>query len=304
MKAGRGILTLACGSRRYLDMARALVRSIRLRDPSVPLAVATDCPPTRLRCGAGVVHVPVDPAFGRGVEQKLRLDEYSPFAETLFIDADCLVFRKPSEIFDAFRTAPGFGVIGHGALGAGESHISIRDLREFLGRLGIPSLPVFNGGIYHFTRGPGSGEVFRLAREIFQRRDELGLLPFKAAGAADEPVYAAAMRLAGIEPLPWDGATIMGTALDCFEGLGSIDVVAGRSRFMKLGHNIAPAVIHFNMNAQFSPVYFRECFRLRLGPGFPCAAVLSELAGRVSAVRYRLVRGLGRRLSGQTNFPR
>jgi len=292
----RGILTLACGSRRYLRMAEALLRSIRLRDAGIPVALATDQPGMEPgRRGFDSV-IAVDPALGQGVEQKLHLDRYTPFDETLFIDSDCLVFSPPDALFEAYSAANGFGVIAYGELGPDDSHISIRDLPHFLNAAGIDRLPAFNGGIYFFDRSDRSREVFQGARELFARRDELGLERFKNAGAADEPIFAAAMRRAGVLPLPWDGAAAMGTALDCFDEMGEIDVMAGLSSFTKLGYRISPAVIHFNMNAQRSRIYRRECWRLKLGAGFPLAGPASCVLSALTAGWDRALGMLRRRL--------
>ncbi len=277
-------------------MAEALVRSIRLRDPNIPVALATDCTKLLSRPGGFDSVVAVDPAHGQGVEQKLHLDRYTPFEETLFIDSDCLVFSHPEKLFKAYRGADGFGVIAYGELGPKDAHLSIRDLPHFLKVVGIDRLPAFNGGIYYFDRSEKARAVFAEARALFERREEVGLERFKNAGAADEPIFAAAMRRAGVQALPWDGAATMGTALDCFEDLGGIDVIAGVSSFTKLGHVISPAVIHFNMNAQRSRIYRRECWRLKLGSGFPLAKPTSGALAGLTAGWDRTLRALRRRM--------
>ncbi len=296
MIPGPGILTLACGARRYLAMAEALIRSIRLRDPDIPIAVVTDAADPalkRLRSLSALI-VRADPALGRGVEQKLHLDSYSPFAETLFIDADCLVFRPLQPTWEKYREARGFGVISYGELREGDTHPAIRDFPGFLKAAEIDSLPAFNGGIYYFDRSPAARKVFETARQLFERRNELGLEKFKNAAAADEPIFAVAMRLAGVAPLAWDGSATMGTVLDCFQTISGIDVLQGRSTFEKLGHIISPAVIHFNMNAQHSRYYLRECWRLRLA-GLPAAGFVAGALGALTAAQRRIRAAFRRR---------
>jgi len=296
MSATRGVLTLACGAKRYLALAESLARSIRLRDPGEAIAVVTDAAGrNRQRFDRlGVQVVSAEASFGSGVEQKLHLDTYSPFEETLFIDADCLVFRPLTAIWDRYRAARGFGVVAYGSLGPDDKHPAIRSLPTFLERAGIDSLPAFNGGIYYFDRSPEARAVFGSARKLFGRRKELGLEKFKNAAAADEPLIAAAMRRCGVEPLAWDESATMGTALDCFDRLGDIDVAAGRSTFQKLGHEVSPTVIHFNMNAQHSRYYLRECWRLRLG-AVPGGNALAGALGWATAHQRRLRSALVRR---------
>lgn len=88
----------------------------------------------------------------------------------------------------------------------------------------------------------------------------------------------------------------MGTALDCFDEMGEIDVMAGLSSFTKLGYRISPAVIHFNMNAQRSRIYRRECWRLKLGAGFPLAGPASCVLSALTAGWDRALGMLRRRL--------
>jgi hypothetical protein len=44
--------------------------------------------------------------YGSGVVQKLYLDRYSPFDETLFIDSDCLLYG-PRRSFGLFLVVTG-----------------------------------------------------------------------------------------------------------------------------------------------------------------------------------------------------
>lgn len=273
----RGILTVATGPRRYRSMASALLESIRLNSPGFRLAVATDSAGAcddRLR-GLADELVVVEERMEPGTIQKLHLDRWSPFDETLFIDSDCLVFRPLDRAWDYYRGSGGFGVIAYGELTAEDSHPSIQDLGAFLSALGLRSIPAFNGGIYYFDRSEKAAAVFRQAREIVDRKDALGLLPFKNSGVADEPVIAAAMGLADAKPLPWDECLTMATGLDSLASLRGIDVLRGMSRFQKQSWSVAPDVIHFNMNAQHCYPYLRECLRLRLRPasGFARMAV-------------------------------
>jgi len=63
-----------------------------------------------------------------------------------------------------------------------------------------------------------------------------------------------------------------------------------------LGHRISPTVIHFNMNAQRSRIYRRECWRLRLGGGFPLARPACEVLAGVTSGWDRALRAFRRRL--------
>ena len=74
MNAKRGILTLAQGHQRYIDMAVRLAQSIRLNSPGLPIAVVTDRSEKEMRPWFDAV-VKVDPQHGMGLVQKLFLNQ-------------------------------------------------------------------------------------------------------------------------------------------------------------------------------------------------------------------------------------
>ena len=85
-----GFLTLAT-PRDYLK-AIGLALSLRVSNPNVPIAVA--CSPTlRDRIGRYFDYVIDEKPELRGFVHKVHIDDYSPFQETMFFDADVLVFK-------------------------------------------------------------------------------------------------------------------------------------------------------------------------------------------------------------------
>lgn len=75
--ASRGVLTMAFGPARYIEMAKTLGRSLQLHSPDTPRAVVTDSSDRELAHLFTSV-VPLRPERGSGVAQKLALYEYSP----------------------------------------------------------------------------------------------------------------------------------------------------------------------------------------------------------------------------------
>lgn len=100
----RGILTLAYGAKRYVNMAKVLARSLMLYNND-PRALVTDSNDPELR-ELYYILVPLNSIFGTGVRQKLHLDSYSPCEETLFIDSGCIVVRPISELWSFFSEVP------------------------------------------------------------------------------------------------------------------------------------------------------------------------------------------------------
>ncbi len=252
----RGVLTLAFGKPVFLDLAKALARSLRLHDPSVSRAVVTDSSDPEL---LGLFDIKIDhnPAYGSDVGQKLFLDLYSPFDETLFIDSDCLVVRKLDPFWVAFRDND-FGACGRRILRAGEKDEFV-DVDRVLAHFGLSGLPKFNGGIYYFKKTPGAAAVFETARGLIDRAGELGFRTFRGGGLADEALYSVAMALHKI-PLTDMAPGGMWTPLNATSPL-VIDTVRGECHFAKAGEPVKPEIMHFtSMTDSF--VYLRECRRL------------------------------------------
>lgn len=95
-----GIITIAMGHQRYERQAEILSLSLKHNMPGLPIAVVSDNP--RLASIAELVIPPLQ-GVAVGVVQKLYLDHYTPFEETLFIDSDCIVTRPFHEELDQIR---------------------------------------------------------------------------------------------------------------------------------------------------------------------------------------------------------
>ena len=106
MTTNQGYITAAVHHRKHLEMAVDLRLSLRDVDPMRPCAVVTD---ESCAAGAGALlqvfeHVFVLPdSKNFGHSAKLCVADYSPFAQTLFLDADCLVLGPLSELWSALQ---------------------------------------------------------------------------------------------------------------------------------------------------------------------------------------------------------
>ena len=262
----RGFLTIAYGPLQYVRMAKGLARSMRFHNPAISLAVITDSHDREL--GRLFDHlIALDESFGSGVSQKLHVDHYTPYDETLFVDSDCLAFADPEPLWESYRQSGGFGVRGWTYLVAGDTHYGVEDMGRALTRCGIRRLGAFNSGLFYFDKSASARKVFETARELSQRPQELGLKTFKNSPCADEPVFALALEMNGIPMLPWDEGRAMCTATaDDLEGLERINVFAGQRRLIRYQTITEPVILHFHFQAQEAFPYLRELARLRLGP--------------------------------------
>ncbi|MGA3171445.1 MAG: hypothetical protein ABSE62_10560 [Chthoniobacteraceae bacterium] len=231
----RGIVTIACGPEKYLRWAAGLARSLEIHYPDCPRHLITDRPdhPTARLFGTCSSLRPEE----NGMVAKLRLDDLSPYSETLFVDADSVVFRGLDPVFDRLGVQP-FSVTGYSIT---EGHW-YADVKELLRRIDRCALPKFNSGLLYFRKEKKAQEVFRLAREIFVHYGEYRIADPQGR-PADEPCFAIAMALAGIEAIPDDG-TLMRTPIG-MKGRLLADPVCGICRLNSDGQIIEPAILHY-----------------------------------------------------------
>ena len=283
----RGVLTIAYGAPKYLRMGRALALSIRHHDEGESLAVVTDTP--EYFDGVYDHVIPVDTSYGSGVAQKLHSDLYSPFEETLFIDSDCLLYGPTDPLWSLFGEDKSFGIRSLGRYTRGETHgPNVKNFDQYLDYFGVEGIFNVKGGYYYFDDSEEATEVFESSRDIYEKRDEVGLTAFKNAPVAQETVVGTALVLCGIEPIPHRQNTPHGVAffpVDTLLGATKpieIDVLEGESTYMKEGTVREPASIHYAQNNQAEYCYLKDVNRLELK-----GAPVGELQARVqAAVEY------------------
>jgi hypothetical protein len=249
----RGVLTLAYGPQRFVEQARSLAHSLQLHAPHLPRTLVTDSSdPAILKLFTEVV--PFRPEYGSGVRQKLFIDFYSPYEETLFIDSDCLVLGNLDSFWTAFA-GQSFGVPGYKyqERGALDPYL---DVDHVLDTLHLTKLPKFNGGIYYFVRSPEATDFFNTARNLLDTWSTLRLREFRKNGPADEAIYSAAMAVHQI-PLTSMGSGGMWTPCG-YKGSLHLDALRGTCSFEKEGMMRAPEVVHFPGEYVYAFPYARE----------------------------------------------
>ena len=155
--ASRGILTMAFGKPRFIEQVKSLGRSILLHAPDAQTAIVTDSDDPQLR-EIFMRVIKYRPELGSSVRQKLHLDLYSPFEETLFIDSDCLVLGNLESFWTAFAGQT-FGVPGSKFLTRGMADPYL-DVAFALDYFGVEKLPKFNGGTYYFNKSDEANDFF------------------------------------------------------------------------------------------------------------------------------------------------
>ncbi|MDT0575834.1 hypothetical protein RM533_06510 [Croceicoccus sp. F390] len=259
-----GFITMAFGADKYFAQAETLARSLRRHMPGYAIAIVTD------RADAGPlfdITVPMDPVDIAGTVLKTDLYRYSPFAETLFIDSDCVVARDFTPQLQQIRAHDFTPVVGR-YLSRGDQDLWIRDVGAAIEKVGGTKFPKFNGGVYFWRKSPFAQEVFRRAIAIRARADELGILDFDRSGPGEETLIGLALSQMHVIDLYDDGGMLMRTPLNS-TGPVHLDVIGGACRFIKEGEEVTPAICHFCGEWIDHPAYLIAQHELLRGQRLP-----------------------------------
>lgn len=226
---------------RHAALAVSCAQSIRLFDPARPIQLVTHADDPEPEAGLFDVVTRIDPpAFFNSPAIKLELDRLSPFAATMFVDADCLMLRD--DIDRWWRTAQAwpFAIPGqahpHGPWYG-------QDIAALCARFECGYLWKMNSGVIYFDRSPEAGRVFAEARLLVLRHGALfdaahrGLTP-------DEPFLAGALGR-----LEMSGPPILDDSPDCWM-LSTIRAEAFERqgldfRYVKVSGLRRPTLVHF-----------------------------------------------------------
>lgn len=254
-----GVITLAYGISKYIEMAKTLARSLRLHSPDIPRAIVTDTPDDKELIELFDDVIPLRKEYGSNVRQKLHLDNYSPYKKTVYIDSDCIAVRDINFIFKQLE-GRSFSVPGEKLLKPGEKD-SFINVDFALTHFGLEALPQFNGGLLYFEKTETADLVFETARDILNDWRKLSFSEWRSDGPGEERIFAIAMTLHK-ETMFQDNGQMMRTPIG-LKGHFDVDVFTGKSTFQKYDKVVSPAIVHFACLWGEHPVYFREVSKLK-----------------------------------------
>ena len=213
----QGYITLATGPRQYLEMAINLLLSLKHNDPKREVCLVIDEGsqlPTEYQ--ALVQHVAyLSPKNGfHGCLNKLRLHELSPFDETMFVDADCLLVKSDMDRHWQKFSCDGFNIAGGKVTNGKWYSFNVSDV---LRTLGIPYMVKMNSGVFYFRKGELSNRFFETTHQLVsEHQNILGTFHRNKLQLADEPFIGAAMGAHGIQPISYtsDEGSIMITTVN------------------------------------------------------------------------------------------
>jgi len=241
-------------------MAKMLALSLLQTNPGIKRAVISDVPEGEFT-GLYDIYIPYDKSFGNGISQKLYLDKYSTFEETLFIDSDCLVFDSLDNMITLCRKHP-FAVFGD-QISSGNWYM---DVTAMCKKFNLQSIPLFNGGTYYFKKTALAGSIYDKARELAENYIGLGFTQFRGS-VNEEPLIAVAMAINSVEAVD-DRGTGMRTPIG-MSGPLKIDVLNKKCAFNKQGEHVEPVILHFAGSYADAFHYKREVAKLKTMSNFP-----------------------------------
>ena len=171
-RASQGYLALATGPRKYVDLAMNLAASIKVTDPARRVCLvhdrAADIPAEAHRLFDDFAVLDDDPAY-RPILNKLRLFDASPYDQSMFVDADCLLVRH--DIADYWRAcaAEPFAITGQ-VLTAGTWKGNA--VAELLETYQAPYVVMMNSGVFYFDKSPVAASFFKHLNNFYRLHSE------------------------------------------------------------------------------------------------------------------------------------
>jgi hypothetical protein len=165
----RGYLTLATGRPAFLEMAVDMVLSLK-EHTSLPVGVACDdglAELARDQYGSVFDQVTTIPErFLGGRTRKFGVAEASPFEETVFLDADCIVLQPIDELFESLDGCD-LAFLGSQLTEAEDHNHHGFSTRWLMRKFGLESYLKTNSGVFCFRREPAVEvmEAFRTCHE-------------------------------------------------------------------------------------------------------------------------------------------
>ena len=193
----RGFVTVATGSEHYYQLAANLLCSYRRNGGGAwPFAIIAEEENEYTKAFDQLVLMP-NPTHS--YMDKLRLFECLPYDETIFIDADCLVYGCIDDWWSCLGNGSDFSCFGCAIedLNTDQGWFRWDGMGEFKDQ--IRFVPSFSGGIYYVRKTSTAQKVFDLARYAAEHYKEFPFVIFNAP--ADEPVLAFGMAVCGCKPV-------------------------------------------------------------------------------------------------------
>ena len=191
----KGFVTIATGNDRYYRMARNLLRSYRQNcSTPVPFAIIADRENEYTKEFDNVVILD-NPTHSW--MDKMRLLDVCPYDESLFIDADCLVYQDINFLWDLYSDADDFSCFGEALPLDAQGGWFTAQAAAFYP---IQFCTHLHGMLYFIRKSDMLKRMQSVCDDIIENYSKIQFRGFNDQ-LADEPVYALAMAVLGLHPV-------------------------------------------------------------------------------------------------------
>jgi hypothetical protein len=200
----QGVLILALGHPNYLKMAAVLAASIRINNPSLAIALATNSTAIPQEyMSLFDICLPIEEDFYRVngiaefIKAKLHVYDITPFTETIFLDADQVMIpgRDLAKVFDELAA------IDITFSNTGPSETSIwADIKEVQQLYGNKPFWNYHSEFVYFKKCAAAKKYFNAAIKVYKDNKIKSAKRFANATMADELAFQAAAIVTGIYP--------------------------------------------------------------------------------------------------------
>lgn len=290
----KGILTLAIG-RKYNKQAKYLAYSCILHSPWLPRAIITDDCEYFSRLYDITIQYTED--MGDPFSVKLKLHRYSPFGETLFLDADTLVYTDLRFMWDYFGNQ---SVVYNGSCEK-KGNWYFKEISDILIKYNIPWVGKLNSGVFLFKKDVQAVTAFDYAIDLHKNHNDGEVPFFRKKMLPDEPFLAIAFGKYNQLPKEQDYGRL-GRSLIHAKVI-KLDITKGISSLIKRGSLVFPAVVHFTGTAAsghtdfyYSAEKIRLLFLYKNIPGSLIFSIIIRMSGAVFGPCLRIAKRFLKRL--------
>jgi len=186
----RGFVTIATGNDAYYQLAANLLHSYRLyAADDTPFAIICDRETEQTKAFDDVILME---EANCSYMDKLLLYHYTPYDETIFIDADSLILSDPSGVWDDFADADDVSCYGcRYPLDSDRAWFSYDGIGVYKDKVSF--LIDLHGGIYYLRKTERCRSIFEKAIELAGEYQKYSFKNFQ--NPADEPVLALSMAI-------------------------------------------------------------------------------------------------------------
>lgn len=257
--AVRGFITIGIGDY-YRYLAKNLVKSFHLNvSKKYPFAIVTDKTDAETDQLFDLV-IYEKKKYSDGCLYKLNLYNYSPFQESMFIDADSLIIRDIDFLWQIY-TLEDFGVIGTNTSSAEYVKMNLQKVKNLHS---VTEIPAFNGGLYYFKKSDRAQKIFQTAMQLLDKYNYYEMSYLRGT-KNEEPLMALSMAIHEVKALETNIADPDRKGMYCNPGQKyfKMDILKSACSFYKYGVYTTPSIMHFGADKTNLFHYKREARKLK-----------------------------------------